>query len=155
MPRNIRRPSGVLTLDMTIFGRFHPLFVHFPVGLVLAAAAFEILAVLTRRVAWRWLAIANLRAGALSALVTAAAGWALASSGIGEPGPTLEWHRWIGALGSALTLAAAIAAGRLDGNQPRPRRLYQGTLFLAAGLIAAAGHLGAALVWGADFLSGS
>lgn len=136
---------------MALFGRLHPLLLHFPIGLVLAAAAFELIAIVTRRVAWRWLAIATLRAGAATALLAAAAGWALAGSGIGEPGRTLEWHRWLGVLGTAAALAAAAVAGRLERGR---LRLYQAALFLAAALIGSAGHFGATLVWGADFLSG-
>lgn len=136
---------------MWLIGKLHPVLVHFPIGLVLAAAAAELLAIWTRRSAWRAIAVANLRAGAAAGVITAIAGWALASAPFIEPAPLLVWHRWIGVAGAA----GAIGAALLSAAHDRSRRAvfaYQTALFSAAALVAVAGHLGGALVWGADFL---
>jgi len=45
---------------MWLVGRLHPVLVHFPIGLVLAAAAAELIAIHTGRPAWRTIAVANL-----------------------------------------------------------------------------------------------
>ena len=96
-------------------------------------------------------AVANVRAGAAFAVASAGAGWLLASSRIVEASPALEWHRWLGLLAAFAALGAALTT--IENDQP-PRRLwmYRIVLFSAAACVAVAGHFGAALVWGADFL---
>jgi hypothetical protein len=54
-----------------------------------------------------------------------------------------------------VTALAALMAALATGETNRPPRrlwLYRIALFSAAGLVGVAGHLGAVLVWGADFL---
>jgi uncharacterized membrane protein len=137
---------------MPRIGRLHPLLLHFPIGLVLTAAAAELLAIVTRRGSWRAVAVANVRAGAAMAAVTAVAGWELTSASFVEAGRLLEWHRWIGVSGAVAAIAAALSSVRLDRRSPGAHSLYQAVLFIAAALIGLAGHLGGMLVWGADFL---
>src|SRR6202521_5570456 len=91
---------------MSYIGKFHLLLVHFPIALVLAAAAAELVAIVTPRKAWRTVAVANIRAGAAMGVVTAIAGWLLASSPLVDASPTLEWHRWVGMAGAAGRAAA-------------------------------------------------
>ena len=137
---------------MLLIGRLHPLVLHFPIGLVLAAATAELLSILTGRESWRAVGIANVRAGAAMAGLTAVAGWALMSAPFIEPSRLLEWHRWLGVGGATAAIVAAVLSARLR-VRSRPRLLaYRATLLGAAALIASAGHLGGTLVWGADFL---
>jgi len=135
---------------MALIGRLHPLLVHFPIALILIAAVAEVVALVTQFPEWHVVAVANVRAGAAFAMVTVGAGWLLASSRIVEASPALEWHRWLG----VMTAVAAIAAALTTGDDGRPGRQwrYRVALFLAAALVGVAGHLGAVLVWGADFL---
>jgi uncharacterized membrane protein len=137
---------------MLLIGRLHPLVLHFPIGLVLAAAAAELLAILTRRESWRTLGVANARAGAALAAVTAIAGWALTYAPFVEPSRVLEWHRWIGVAGATVAIGAAVVSTQLRAQSKHWLVLYQAGLFGAAALIGLAGHLGGTLVWGADFL---
>jgi uncharacterized membrane protein len=136
---------------MALTGRFHPLLVHFPIALVLIAAIAELVAVTTRWPGWHMVAVTNVRAGAVFAVAAAGAGWLLASSRIVEASAALEWHRWLGLMAALAAVAAALTTG--DINRP-PRRLwlYRTALFSAAACVAVAGHFGAVLVWGADFL---
>ncbi len=55
---------------MALIGKLHPLLVHFPIALVMAAAAAELVAIATPRHAWHTVAVANLRAGAGAALLS-------------------------------------------------------------------------------------
>ncbi len=137
---------------MLLIGRLHPLVLHFPIGLVLAAAGAEFLAILTRREAWRTLGVANARAGGALAAVTAIAGWALTSAPFVEPSRLLEWHRWVGVAGATAAVAAAVLSTQLRSQSRLWLIFYQAGLFGAAALIGLAGHLGGTLVWGADFL---
>jgi uncharacterized membrane protein len=138
--------------QMLLIGRLHPLLLHFPIGLVLAAAAAELLAILTRRESWRTLGVANVRAGAAFAAVTAVAGWALTSAPFIEPSRLLEWHRWMGVAGAIAAIGAAVVSTQLRGQSRHRLVIYQAGLFGAAALIGLAGHLGGTLVWGAAFL---
>jgi hypothetical protein len=110
------------------------------------------LALLTRRPAWRALALANIRVGAALAVPTAIAGWALASGSFVEPSRLLTWHGWVGLSGAMAAVGAALASLRHDAERRGPALAYQAMLFAAATLIGVAGHLGGVLVWGPDFL---
>jgi uncharacterized membrane protein len=136
---------------MALTGRLHPLLVHFPIALILIAAVAELVSATTRFPAWHVVAVANVRAGAAFAIASASAGWLLASSRIVEASPVLEWHRWLGLMAALAAVAAALATGEID-RSPKRLWLYRIALFLAAACVAVAGHFGAALVWGADFL---
>jgi uncharacterized membrane protein len=136
---------------MALIGHFHPLLVHFPIALVLIAAVAELVFLATPYPGWHMVAVANIRAGAAFAVASAGAGWILASSRIVEASATLEWHRWLGGAGAVAAVAAALATAEID-RPPRRLWLYRIALFWAAALVAVAGHFGALLVWGADFL---
>jgi len=127
------------------------LLVHFPIALILIAAAAELIFLATRFPRWQTVAVANLRAGAAFAVASAGAGWLLASSRIVEASPSLEWHRWLGLMAAIAAIAAALMTVKID---PMERRQwpYRIALFSAAAIVAVAGHFGAVLVWGADFL---
>jgi uncharacterized membrane protein len=137
---------------MLLIGKLHPLVLHFPIGLVIGAAAAEFLAILTRRESWRAIGVANVRAGAAMAAVTAIAGWALSSAPFIEPSRLLEWHRWVGMAGTTAAIGAALFSTRLCAQSGHSLLIYRAALFGAAALIGLAGHLGGTLVWGADFL---
>jgi uncharacterized membrane protein len=136
---------------MSYIGKFHPLVVHFPIALVLAAAAAELVAIATPRKAWRTVAVANIRAGAAMGVVTAITGWLFAASPLVDASPSLEWHRWVGMAGAAGAIGAALLSWHLHVSSPRSGFVYRFTLFVTALLVAITGHLGGTLVWGAGF----
>lgn len=135
---------------MAFIGRLHPLLIHFPIALVLAAAAAEAMAIVANE-RWHTVAVGQVRAAAVFAVVAAIAGWRMATASGMETSTVLEWHRWVGTMGAAATVAAALATTCGDGRS-RVLSIYRVVLFAAAALVGAAGHLGGVLVWGADFL---
>ena len=137
---------------MALLARFHPLLVHFPIALVIVAAAAEAGAVLTGNQRWRALAMTNLCAGAPFAVISAVAGWRLASTLGLDPTSILAWHRWLGAAGAGVTVVAALVTLVARRESSRGVWTYRIALVCAASLVAAAGHFGGLLVWGADFL---
>jgi uncharacterized membrane protein len=137
---------------MPAISHFHPLLVHFPIALVLTAAAAELAAIATPRPWWRAVAVSNVRAGAALGLVTAITGWLLASSPLIDATPALEWHRWLGLAGALSAAGAALMSSSSHVQSRRSESIYRVTLFGAALLVGLAAHLGGTLVWGADFL---
>ncbi len=137
-------------------GLLHPMVVHFPIALLLAAALAEGLVI----AGWAPGLAPGVRfclwTGALGAVVAASLGWAdailLAGQSMGFMHSLLTWHRWLGtstALGAVLTLVAYEVSGRRNG---RGRFWYRLGLVLCVLLIAVTGHLGASLVYGWHYL---
>ena len=137
---------------MALAGRLHPLLLHFPIALVIVAAIAEVAAIWSGYREWHVLAVANVRAAAVFAVAAAFTGWLLASSSVVDDVPVLEWHRWIGTTAMVATIGAALATADADDQSLRVRWLFRVALLWAAALVGVAGHLGATLVWGADFL---
>jgi uncharacterized membrane protein len=135
---------------MELVGKLHPMLVHFPIALILAAAAAELIGIQTGRTVWRTIAVANVRAGAAVGAVTVVAGWALTSAPFVEPSQLLTWHKWTGIAAAAGAISAAVST-RSRVPSARAVYAYRAALFGAAALVAIAGHLGGTLVWGADF----
>jgi len=137
---------------MSFIGKFHPLLVHFPIALVLAAAAAELAVTAAPRKGWRTVAVANIRVGAAMGVVTAITGWLFASSPLVDDASTfLEWHRWLGIAAAAGAIGTALLSLRLRVSSHRSMFAYRFTLFVTALLVAITGHLGGTLVWGARF----
>ncbi len=138
-------------------GRFHPLLVHFPVALLLAAGVLE------AWVSWRERrgkstllrpAVGPLLAlAAASAVVAAAAGWLLGTSG-GFAGDVYERHRLLGLAlgGSAVATASLFYAGKLW-----PGRAARGVYLVLLGgtltLLVGTGHAGGTLTHGEGYLT--
>jgi uncharacterized membrane protein len=137
---------------MAFTGRLHPLLIHFPIALVIAAALAEAAAIVIANANWRTVAISNVRAGAVFALVATIAGWRFAVAPEMEVSPLLEWHRWLGTLAAAATVVAALATAGVNRRSPLETRMYRIALFAAGMLVAVTGHIGGPLVWGANFL---
>ena len=104
---------------MTLFSKFHPLLVHFPIALVLAAAVAELVVIATAREAWRTVAVANIRAGAAMGVVTAITGWLFASS------PFVD-------AGDVPRMASMAGHGRRGGRDRRGAPVVASTRVIAA-----------------------
>jgi uncharacterized membrane protein len=137
---------------MALAGRLHPVLVHFPIALLIMAAAAEGVVCVAGDERWRLVARVSLRAGAVAAVAAAVAGWLFAAEPSIDPAPALEWHRWLGTAVAVLASLAAIAGVAATPKHSRATWLYRACLFGAGALIPIAGHLGGVLVWGADFL---
>ena len=136
------------------YGQFHPAVTHFPVALLLVAALAEALGWFRPRAAWNDIAAFNLHLGALSAVVVATMGWALAATMGTEPDlrATLSWHRWLGT-GTAVWAVAIVVLWWWQRLAVIPARqiAYRLALFGGALLVSVTGHLGGLLVYGLDY----
>jgi len=126
-------------------GRWHVLVVHFPIGLLLAAALAELLAGRAEdRAGLRAAGRYCLWLGAASAAVAAALGWLHARHAANRDW-VLALHQGLGWATAAVSLAAALSG-------ERGARWFRALLFVTAGLVAAAGYFGGALVHGLGHL---
>jgi uncharacterized membrane protein/mono/diheme cytochrome c family protein/YHS domain-containing protein len=135
------------TSDFVLFlGRFHPLLVHLPIGLVLLLAAIELLARFPK------FKQANSHVGFILALAVPAAGVAamcgwLLSLGGGYQDQLLQLHKWTG-IGTAV--ACAIAGLLYSLNW---KTAYRVCLFSSVALLTVAGHYGGSLTHGSDYFA--
>ncbi|MEX0600709.1 MAG: DUF1549 domain-containing protein, partial [Rhodothermales bacterium] len=133
-------------------GRLHPLIVHFPIGLLIAAFALEMLTLGGRRpnlregIAW------VLRMGAASAVVAAGFGWLLAATD-GVVGERVEYHQWLGVTTAVLALGAVFLLERARRADEPSLVAYRSVLGLSIACLTVAGHLGAGLTHGSDYLT--
>ena len=127
-------------------GRFHPLLVHLPIGMVFLLAALEAIARLPRFKTAAASAGFILALAVPLAVVTAVCGWFLSLTG-GYDETLLAWHKWLGTATAVAAVVAAICFHR------RRFVAYRAVLFVAVGLLMAAGHLGGSLTHGGDYLT--
>ncbi|MBO45800.1 MAG: hypothetical protein CMJ96_02795 [Planctomycetes bacterium] len=128
---------------LAVLGRFHPLLVHLPIGIVLGLTVVEILGAIRRQqpAPRLWVSL-----GTLSILLATTSGWFLHQEPSYGEDWVLEWHERLG---------IAIAAGSIlcfwfhVRNQVQR---YRRTLYLLALAILPAGHFGGIMTHGEDFL---
>lgn len=137
---------------METIGRLHPLFVHFPIALVIIAAGAEVAAAVTGLSRYRAVAIVNIRVAAVFVVPAAVAGWWLVPAlGLG-PTPVVAWHRWLGTVAACATVVAALATWPAERDSIRKTWSFRLAMITAAAFIVVTGHVGALLVWGSDFV---
>lgn len=135
---------------VALFGRFHPMLVHFPIALLVVATGLRVLARVLKRPALNAGTPVLVYLAAASAVVSAGAGLALAagSSWHGRAADQLELHRWLTLAGTVIAVAAAL----LERARPQKENDVMNTVLLvvSTGLVAAGAHLGGTLVFGDD-----
>ena len=130
-----------------LFGRLHPMVLHVPIGLLIALAALESLALIRRRPIARDVVVPLVWLTAGSAILAALTGLTLAQEAATATS-TLDNHKLLGiavAVGTTLAAAATLRAAWIT--------VYRGLLLITVGLLIPAGHLGASMTHGQDFLT--
>ena len=132
----------------------HPLVIHFPIALLLAAAFLELVRHLkpawnpAQAIAW------NLHIGTAGVLMSVATGWSRAGTmGFApELKPVLWIHRWAGVATLAVTLLLLFFwwAEKHNSHMATPFRF---TMFATVILIGVTAHHGGLLVYGTDYYS--
>jgi uncharacterized membrane protein len=141
-----------------LLGRLHPLVVHFPIGLILAGAAFELVQWVRRRPVPTDVGSFCLGVGLLTGAIAVWFGTLNADhqSITGESAVILERHRYGGwaLLGAA---AAALLAGRVTRARGAlatgPAGTYALLVGVSAMLVGVTGHFGGQLVYGSTYVT--
>lgn len=144
-PKNAE-PAEAPAADLVPKHTFHPLIVHFPIGLFLFGVFLEVLGMRKKNDTLRLAAFWNMAGGALSGLASVATGL-VASFRIPYPltPGTAVFNHLIGGVLAAMLMVVVVAWRRKSAPETAA---YLATLVLAAALVVAAGHFGGALVYG-------
>ena len=134
-------------------GHLHPLAVHFPVGLLLFAAIMELFTLKDFHSRLRPGISAIVSVGALSAVIAAVLGLFQARTGdYGKNALTL--HQWTGIGTAVLGVFSLVILRRAQKNMsPVLLKAYRTTIFFTAITVSVAGHFGASLTHGSDYLA--
>ncbi|MES1217914.1 MAG: c-type cytochrome domain-containing protein [Bacteroidota bacterium] len=135
------------------FGRFHPLIVHIPIGIILFAALLNVVERYRKSVLLDAAINIALLAGAVGAGLAAFSGYFLSSAG-GYNSNTLFWHQWIGIVAAILILITwLIRKNKKADIHVLKINLSSWLLFACIVLIAIGGHLGGKMAHGEGYLT--
>jgi plastocyanin/uncharacterized membrane protein len=142
-------PGGLAGEIIRWLGKFHPAAANFPIALLVAAAAGEILWVATGRPAFDAATRFCLWLGAVAAVTTGTLGWFRGGFRIADASWVLTTHRWLGTATDVLAVVALLVGevSRRPGRQ-RARRWFGVLLVVVALMVLAAGFFGGALLYG-------
>ena len=135
------------------FGRLHPLVVHFPITLLILAGVLELFTLKnfnsSLRAGIKWLIVA----GTFAAIFSAIAGLLLVKEG-GYEKDLANIHQWVGIATACLgSIAWLLLNWILVKGQLQLIKYYRFFLLTSAVGVAAAGHFGASLTHGKDYIS--
>lgn len=137
--------------------RLHPLLVHFPIALILSAAAAELLALVTKRPSFRQAGAYCLVLAVLGTIPTYVTGQFLSDHAPKDAAALIATHERFAT--ATLVLAVLALGGRVlvwrKAWNSTKRGLYLGPLFVAAVTVGVTGHYGGMMVFGEDYFSPS
>jgi uncharacterized membrane protein len=135
-------------------GRLHPVLVHFPIALLIAAAIFEVLRLVRRKSEVSPSARSCVVVAAIGACAAAFAGWMNAEHE-GHSAATaglIFWHRWLGVGVAGLALLLAIMGICTAWvKHPTLQRVFAVMLLAGAAAVSFTAHLGGRLTYGDNY----
>ena len=135
------------------FGRFHPLFVHLPIGLLAFAIFMEVLLLLKPRETYQKIMPLVWLLAALSAILSAGSGYFLSQGG-GYTEETLNLHKIGGfVLASLSTLCCVLHCFPIPFIQKATKPIRSVLVVAVAVLLVFTGHWGGSLTHGSDYLT--
>ena len=139
--------------NITFFiGRFHPVLVHLPIGILLVAFAFHLLSFTSKFRKLKSAVRPSLFFGMLSALTAAVSGYYLSSEG-GYDERLLTQHKWMGFATTGLTLIIFLFSRKHSFITKDDRKKAVSILFFPLVILLTwTGHLGGSITHGDDFL---
>lgn len=133
-------------------GHSHPVVVHFPIALLLAALLAELLFLVTRSPGLGGASAFCAVLGCLGAAASCASGWIFADlEGYRDSHAVMFVHRWGGIAATALSALAVLLLLRARKSEGS-RLPYLLVLLVCAALVSLVGHYGGVLVYGEEHL---
>jgi len=128
-----------------LIGRFHPLLVHLPIGILLIAALFQLLALKPKYASMHAATSIALFWGMISAILSCISGYLLSLSGDYDD-ELVDMHTWF-AIATASVSFIAYLFNRWENE------FAKWVILLMVPLIFVTGHLGGSLTHGSDYLT--
>ena len=132
---------------LEFFGRFHPVFVHLPIGILLLACICIVLSLKASFANLKPAISIMLLLGALSAIVSCITGYLLANGGDYDVN-LVSNHQWMGISVAALSLVFWIIY-----NKIKAKGILGAVAVILTVLISITGHMGGSLTHGSDYLT--
>lgn len=137
---------------LKFLGRLHPMVLHFPIGLLTIALLLEMIALFKKDPGFRQAISVVLILGTVSAILTALFGWLLSRGG-GYDADLVWWHRLQGISVAVLSVLVVLCRRFYHRGQNVFLRVgYRLLLMVCVGLLLLAGHNGASLTHGSNYL---
>lgn len=133
-------------------GRFHPLLVHFPLGVLMVAIVADGVGGRTMNVTVRQWTPLLMLVGVWSSIIAALAGLVLADWGSYDPN-TLLWHRRLGLLIPTLATISFWLRSRVDDGRAASRVPYAISAMSLVATLLVGGHFGGTLSRGDGYLT--
>ena len=134
-------------------GRLHPLIVHFPIGLLIVALLLEFFTINKKNSELRSGINILLVVGAVSAVLATVFGWLLQEQDQ-YSGEILTFHKWSGITTAVLaTITVFIHRSMMRKGHWNLLKTYRAILITTVAGVSVAGHFGASLTHGPDFLT--
>lgn len=130
------------------FGRFHPLIVHLPIGIIAFALLLSITAICRKSILLDKATNIALLTGGGSAILAIITGLLLSDNG-GYDAGTLFWHKWIGIIAAAVCFVSWLIRGR----QHTGKKISDALLAVCTIMIAIGAHLGGNMTHGEGYLA--
>lgn len=130
-------------------GRFHPVLVHLPIGILIAAILLDVISLKNRYESLRTAVQPLLFLGAVSAVFSCITGYMLSLEG-GYPDDLLQTHQWMGIAVAVVSSALFLAHNRRLISHPKFSVIVSIVLFIG---ITITGHLGGSLTHGEEYLT--
>jgi len=128
-----------------IIGRFHPVLVHLPIGILLLAGLFQLLTLKPKYTSMHTATNIALFWGMISAIVSCISGYLLSQSGDYDD-ELVSTHKWFGIATASISLIAYLF-NRWENE------FAKWVILLMIPLIIVTGHLGGSLTHGSDYLT--
>ncbi|WP_025145138.1 c-type cytochrome domain-containing protein [Pedobacter jeongneungensis] len=132
---------------LEFFGRFHPVFVHLPIGILLLACICILLSLKQKFANLKHAIPLMLLFGALSAIVSCVTGYLLANGGDYDVN-LVSYHQWMGISVAVLSIILWIIYKKVKSNG-----VLAAVATILVILISITGHLGGSLTHGSDYLT--
>jgi uncharacterized membrane protein len=134
---------------LDFLGRFHPVLVHIPIGILLIAVLFEWFPKKKKYKSFRKVIPITLLLGAIGALGSAITGYLLSQSGDYET-ELVGWHQWTGI---SLTIVAFVYW--FLKSKKLYKQFHRVLSIIVLLMVTVTGHLGGSITHGEDFLTAS
>ena len=138
--------TAIVLFTLTEFiGKFHPVLVHLPIGMLLLAAIFQLISVKQKSASLQPAIQISLFWGMLSAIAAAVSGFLLSKTDDYDPS-LISSHQWFGIAVAVISIVAFI----LNKQQHQHTKWV---MLLMTMLVVITGHLGGSITHGSDYLT--